>query len=764
MFNKGEVDIMSWIKTSCCLCLQGCGLEVLTKNNRIVKVRPDKANLRSKGYACRKGLKIAHFQHHRQRLDHPLKRQSGTHVRLGWDETLTDIRQRLGEILENHGPRSVAMMAGGSGGCQIGGRFSGRLLMGLGSRYVYTALGQEWTGRHHVRGRVYGHQPLFLHPDHDQLDLLFGLGWNGWSSHGIPQTRRYLKALSEDPDRILVVVDPRPSETAKYADFHLALTPGSDALLLKAMIGIILEEGWQDASFLESHTTGWEKLAPCFTADSIRAALEVCALDHGMVREVCRLFASRKSAVMSDLGVLMNRHSTLVSYLEEILLAVCGRTGAAGGNVATGTLSPIGIDTPPEDPNTWRTMKTDIPAIMGVFPPNVLPEEIDSDRDDRIRALIVVGTNPLRSFADTRAYERAFKKLDLLVVLDVAMTETAQLADYVLPGRTAYESHDTTFWSFDYPEIFFHLRRPVVEPALETRENGWIISALAEKLGLLPDIPESLSRAAEKDRTLFSRELKSYVISTPGANLMLPFILAKTLGPVLGSSHLSLLWGLLWSAPEKIKEAMERVGFTRGEDQADLAFNAVMEHPEGIWLGRMDPERGLDFVATDDRRLHLYDPELAEWLGQITPELETAALSLDETFPMILMAGWHYDSNANTMMRDPAWNKGRRVSCLAVHPEDAAALDITDGESVKLTTQAATVTVEAQISKLTRPGMVLLPQGFGLDFDGGSVGVNVNLLTPAGNRDRIAATPYHRRVPCRLQKLNHQTGSYPVAG
>jgi anaerobic selenocysteine-containing dehydrogenase len=755
---------MSWKKTSCCLCLQSCGLEVMIENNRISKVRPDKANLRSKGYACRKGLKIAHFQHHRQRLEHPLKRQNGDHVSLGWDEALTEISQRLRAILENHGPRSVAMMAGGSGGCQIGGRFSGRLLMGLGSRYIYSALGQEWTGRHYVRGRVYGSQPLFIHPDHDRLDLLLGLGWNGWSSHGMPQTRRYLKALSEDPDRILVVVDPRPSETAKYADIHLSLTPGSDALLLKAMIAIILEEGWHDTSFLETRTAGWEKLAPCFNDFSIKAALQVCDLDYDKVRDVCRLFTSRKSAVMSDLGVLMNRHSTLVSYLEEILLAVCGRIGAAGGNVANGMLSPVGVNTPPEDPNTWRTMKTDIPAIMGVFPPNVLPEEICSDRDDRIRALIVVGANPLRSYADTRAYEQAFKKLDLLVVLDVAMSETAQLADYILPGRTAYELYDTTFWSFNYPEIFFHLRRPVIKPALETRENGWIISTLAEKLGIVPEIPRSLYRAAEEDRTRFSRELGSYVTSTPGANLKLPFILAKTLGPVLGSSHLSFLWGMLWSAPAKIREAMARAGFPEGEDQADRAFNAIMDHPEGIWLGRLDPEKNLDFIATHDRRLHLHDPELTAWLSEITPETEAAALSPDSAFPMILMAGWHNDSNANTMMRDPAWNKGRRTGCLAVHPEDAAELDITDGETVELITRAGAVKVEVEISGWTRPKMVLLPQGFGLDFNGGTIGVNVNLLTPAENRDRIAATPYHRRVPCRLDKLGHQTDSYPLAG
>jgi len=111
------------------------------------------------------------------------------------------------------------------------------------------------------------------------------------------------------------------------------------------------------------------------------------------------------------------------------------------------------------------------------------------------------------------------------------------------------------------------------------------------------------------------------------------------------------------------------------------------------------------------------------------------------------MAGWHYDFNANTMMRDPEWNQGRRSECLAVHPRDAADLALADGEMARLTAQAGEANGVVQISKLTRPGMVLLPQGFGLDFKGKSVGVNVNLFTPAGNRDRNAGTPHHRRVP-----------------
>ena len=181
-------------------------------------------------------------------------------------------------------------------------------------------------------------------------------------------------------------------------------------------------------------------------------------------------------------------------------------------------------------------------------------------------------------------------------------------------------------------------------------------------------------------------------------------------------------------------------------------YGVIMDHPEGIWLGQLDPERNLDFVNTVDDRIHIHVPELATWLADVTPQAEESAMAMDEAFPLILMAGWHYDFNANTLMRDPAWNQGRRTGCLAVHPQDAAKLDLADGDMARITTRAGKAIVEVQTSKLTRPGMVLLPHGFGLDFEGDSTGVNVNLLTPADHWDKIAGTPHHRRVPCRLVK------------
>jgi anaerobic selenocysteine-containing dehydrogenase len=294
----------------------------------------------------------------------------------------------------------------------------------------------------------------------------------------------------------------------------------------------------------------------------------------------------------------------------------------------------------------------------------------------------------------------------------------------------------------------------VIEPEPETRELGWIVTAMAKQLGVVPDVPESLKEAARGDLGEFGNQLAKYVKATPDAMLKLPFILAEILGKVMASPHQAFLWGLLWSAPTPLKEAMTRAGFPEGPNQAGAALNAILENRQGIWLGRLDPDKNLDFVATEDGQINLHDPELLDWLTQVTPQSEAEALKPDPEFPLLMMAGWHIDTNANTLMRDPAWNKGRRVGCLAVHTDDAQALGLADGDKARLTTKAGMAEIEVEISPLTRPGMVLIPQGFGLDFgDEKKVGVNVNELTDAGHRDRLAGTPHHRRVPCRLEKI-----------
>ena len=161
-----------WHKTSCVMCAQNCGLEVKVEDNKMVKVRPDKDNPRSQGYVCRKGLQVAHHQHHAQRLTHPLKRVGNDFEQISWDQAISEIAAKLSAIVKTHGPKSFAYMGGGGQGCHFEAAFGVRLLRGMGSHYHYNALGQELTGHFWAWGRATGRQYLFGGPDHHNTDVL----------------------------------------------------------------------------------------------------------------------------------------------------------------------------------------------------------------------------------------------------------------------------------------------------------------------------------------------------------------------------------------------------------------------------------------------------------------------------------------------------------------------------------------------------------------------------------------------------------------
>jgi anaerobic selenocysteine-containing dehydrogenase len=740
-----------WHKTGCVLCAQNCGLEVLVEDGRMVKVLPDKENPRSRGYACRKGLNVIGHQHHAERLTHPLKRVGEGFERISWDQALDEIAGRLKDILGRHGPRALAYMGGGGQGCHFEAAFGVRLLRGLGSQYHYNALGQELTGSYWVWGRLIGRQNAVVGPDHHNCELLLAVGWNGMMSHQMPQARRFLSAFAKDPQKVLVVIDPRRSETAAIADIHLPIRPGTDALLTRAMIAIILKEGWQDKDYLKHHVRGFEKIAHWFAGFDARTAVRACGLEYDQVWRLCHLLSTRRWCMHYDLGVLMGRHSTATTYLQAILLAICGRIAVPGGNVVPGGLMPIASHSDERDPATWRTVASGYPAIAGVFPPNVMPEEILSHHPKRLRAVIVGQSNPLRSYADTGAYEEAFKRLELLVTAELAMTETARLSHYVLPARSGYESWDGTFFPWTYPDIFFQMRRPVVPPPGEGREVSEIYTGLAERLGLVPDIPPAVAEAAGQDRLSFGAALMNWAAAEPGAMPAMPFVLARTLGRALGSANLAALWGLLMNAPRSFREHAARAGFKPGPLMGEEIFQAVLDHPEGLWIGRLDPEKAMEAVRTPDGRIDVFIPELSGWVQEITPENETIALEKSRGFPLVLMAGQHMDTNANTLMRDPAWNEGRRACVLCVHPRDAEKYGLADARRVRVVSEAGELEIEARVTETTPPGFVVIPHGFGLEYGGAVHGANVNRLTSAANRDRLAGTPMHRYVPCRLE-------------
>jgi len=745
---------VSWQKTNCVLCGNQCGLEVQVEANRIIKVRPDKDNPTSEGYVCRKGMNIAFFQHNADRLLYPLKKVGDKFERISWDQAISEITAKLKDILQQHGPRSIASLNSNGGGSTYGIPFFVRFFRRLDLRYNYSAANQEFAGRYWAHGLTLGSQGMGLASDFENADMLLAVGWNGMMSHNFPQARRRLTRMSKNPEQLLVVIDPRVSETAKIADIHLALRPGTDALLLKSMIAIILNEGMLDKKYIDKYVDGFNEILPWFAGFDIKAALKVCELDYDQVYKVCREFVTRRSCIRDDLGILMGRHSALLSYLLVMLLAVCGRISVPGGNLLVGGRA----ESDTNDPRMWRTIATGIPAINGMFPPNVLQEEILNNHPERIRAVFTFASNPLRSYADTTSYEQAFRHLDLLVVTDMVMSETATLAHYVLPSKSAYEQWDAAPAGGSRTEVYARVRRPVVKAEGEQKEAGEIFTLLADAIGLIPELPESLYQAARSGNTREYRDaLMDYLQKNPESGRVLQYIAAKTLGNEIGSAHLASLFTTFLQRPQAIQEEAARAGFAVGPYQGMDIYQAIIEHPEGVLVGVRDPSRynpyqNIERLPTKNGKIKLYNSEVDDWIKKINPVDEEEQLKSNERFPLVLMAGRHMDMNANTQMRDPAWNEGRRACTLAMNPADAKKFGFTDRQMVKVITEAGEETVEVEVTMEARKGQVIIPHGFGLVYDGVKYGANVNRLTKNTNRDHVG-TPIHRYVPCRVEAL-----------
>jgi anaerobic selenocysteine-containing dehydrogenase len=232
----------------------------------------------------------------------------------------------------------------------------------------------------------------------------------------------------------------------------------------------------------------------------------------------------------------------------------------------------------------------------------------------------------------------------------------------------------------------------------------------------------------------------------------MPFVLAKTLGQAWDSAAKAMLWGMMMTAPKAFRQHAARAGFETGPDQGDRIFQAILDIPQGLWVGKLDESNPMDGIRTPSGKIEVHIPELEQQVKTLDALSEAEGLKMPDQFPLVLNAGRHMDYNANTLMRNPEWNKGKRACTVALSPDDAKTLGLNDGQQVRVTTEAGSEVGELQVTDQVRQGMVLIPHGFGLVYDGEVYGINVNRLTKNTHRDPMG-TPLHRFVPCRVEAI-----------
>jgi anaerobic selenocysteine-containing dehydrogenase len=635
-------------------------------------------------------------------------------------------------------------------------------LRGVGSRRWFNAFAQEKTQHSLVDQWMFDASPAtFLHADTAHARFLLVLGTNPKISNRGHNATDTFKMLADDPARTVVVVDPRETETTRSATRHLRVRPGTDVYLLLALAAVIVGERLDDRRFVAERTIGLDALRAELAAVDVATMAARCGIDAEAIRETARGFAQADSAaVFFDLGVEQTPFSTLISYLIRVLCVLTDNLGRPGGCMFLESFLP-----PMQDParvrEPERALASGIAAIRalgngGMFSPTLVPEEVLFDHPERIRAIIVEGANPILSYSDASRWREARERLDLLVVIDPAMTETARLADYVLPTPVGYEKWETAAFPRGIPEIYVQVRPPVVPPPPDALPEPEIYVRLCEAMGLYGEPPAELAALAPD--ALTPEGAMAFLAAAQGSEHQMLVWAYRTLGPHLPSPSLAAMFFIAHLNAMLRADGVVRTlgpdwdGKLPFEVGTEL-FRRIVAHPEGVEIARQRMETNLeDHLGWADGKIRLA-PE------PMMPEIRRAIATepvVDPAFPLVLAAGLRTRWTANTIQRDPAWRKGRGPHCaLNLSRDDAQSLGIREGDTVRVSTRRGSLTMPAQIDPKLMPGHVWMPNGFGMvSADGMVQGANQNELTDTADRDPFTGIPHHRYVRCAVQRLD----------
>ena len=815
-------DDDEWLPSACILCECNCGIEVQVQDGRLARIRGDKSHPASVGYACEKAQRLDRYQSNPNRLTSPLRRRpDGGYQEITWELAISEIAGRLQSIRDEHGGERIFFYGGGGQGNHLGRVYGAALQAAVGAKYYSNALAQEKCGEMWVDGKLYGGHTK---GDFEHAEVVMFIGKNPWQSHSFPRARPVLKELAGDPNRTMIVIDPRRSETAAMADIHLQVKPGTDAWCLAALGAVIVQEDLVDHDFIDQHTTGAEPVLAALRQVPVVQYARRCGVPVKLIREAARRFAAAGSAcTYEDLGIQQAPNSTLSSYLNKLLWILTGNfakpgtmflhstfapvagSGAPAGKgrrqpglvqrvIARAATEAVGIAGPPASrlarlmpdvvagevakrfqalvtaqsgaamssavggSGARTTPVTGARIIAGLIPANSIADEILTDHPDRFRAIWLDSANPAHSLADSKRFREAMRALELSVVIDVAMTETARLADYVLPAASQFEKPECTFFNVDFPRNAFQLRLPLTDRLPGTLPEPEIYARLIRQLNVVDDgVLSTLRAAAKRGRSQFAVAFFTTIAADPGLMRLAPYLLYETLGPTLPDSTVgaAALWVVAQLCAMNYPAPLARAGFTGdGFEPGEQLFERILEG-RGVTFTLDDYPDTWNYVRRRDKRFTIEIPELLEQLRDLDQQPTTWT---SDEFPFVLMAGERRSYTANTIIRDPEWRKRDAEGALRIAPADADRLGVSSGGRVRIVTEAGAAESTIDVTDMMQPGHVSLPNGLGLDFtdrDGQQhkPGVAPNELTSLHHKDAFAGTPWHKHVPARIEAI-----------
>ena len=676
------------VLTDCSLCYHSCGTRVTVEDGKAIKIRGLDSHPLNRGKLCPKGANALEVVYNPGRLKRPLKRMNADFQEISWDQALDEIAEKLVRLKKAYGPEILGIFCGSIGVENLEMSTLVHLLRsGFGSPNFFSVESICYRMRIRTRQMTFGRYPT-EEPD-SKLYVLWG---HNPDQSNFPLKSSLNKNLKKGAK--LVVINPKRIPLADKADMYLCIRPGTDGALALAMMNVIIEEDLYDRDFVEKYTYGFDKLILHVEKYTPEWAEEITWIPADDIRKLARLFAGTKGAgIFQGICTLdQTANGTQNSRAFAVLQAITGNINVPGGWVtsppprfadpgfSSGVGEPIGSNQYPLFFDLWGHK-----APYGVV--TLVPENIPQ----KLKAFLAVGGNPLISMPDSNAFKEAFAKLDLLVVHDLFMTETAKAAHYVLPACSHLEKMGVAYtYNVCHCIPYLMLRKKCIEPLYESWSEWRFLTELARRLGLDEKFPW---RSEE--------EFVAFMVKPTG--LSFDYLLnEKPEGDFYAKKEYTIPEGVFRTPSGKIEiysDTLEKVGFS----------------PLPSYL---EPERG---PIRGDKEFR-------------------------EKYPLILSVGnrnLYYTHSQHRQVR--ALKRMYPEPFTEIDPKTAKRFGIEDGDRIVVETNRGQVKMKAHVDDRVAEGVVLVPHG----WDGEA---NGNLLTDVQCREPIMGYPEQKALQCIIRK------------
>jgi anaerobic selenocysteine-containing dehydrogenase len=729
--------------STCPLCEATCGLRITVADGAVTGIRGDADDVLSHGFVCPKGASLRELHDDPDRVRTPLLREPGGGFRpASWNEAFAEIDRRLPAIQAEHGRDAVAAYIGNPSAHNLSSLIYGRVVLkALQTRNLFSASTVDQYPKQMASALMFGSGATVAVPDVDRTDHLLILGANPLASNGslltAPDMRGRLRAIRARGK--VVVVDPRRTRTAREADEHHFIRPGTDALLLFALVHTLFDEGLAELGGLADHVAGLDEVRELAAGLAPEAVAGACAIAAPEIRRMAReLAAAPSAAVYGRIGTTTQRFGTMASWLVDVLNVLTGNLDRPGGamfpRTATGSSNTAGAPGRGRGAafGRWHSRVRGLGEVFGELPVACLAEEIETPGEGQVRALLTFAGNPAASTPNSERLAAALERLELMVSVDIYVNETTRHADVILPGPSPLQrSHyDVALMGFAVRNVA-NYSPPALAPDPDMPAE-W--ETLLRLTGVVTGQGPSADVAAIDRFVALETARRQTADAHSPVHGRDPEELLAEVEPRVG--------------PERILDLLLRAGPHR------LTLADLEAAPHGIDLGPLEP-RVPEVLRTPSGKIELAPAPLAADVARLHEALAEPANG-----GMVLVGRRDLRSNNSWMHNLPMLVGGKDRCTAHVHPDDAARLGLVDGARAVVRSRAGAVVVPVEVTEDVMPGVVSIPHGWGHDHTGvdlavagAHAGTNSNVLTDELVVEPLSGTAILNGIPVELEPV-----------